>query len=139
MQKSKEKKNGNMKWVVGIGLLVVLLIAMWGVYQHFSEKGTVGQKHITLEVVNAAGDSTNYEVNTDGAYLIDAMGEAKGLSYEGEESAYGLMIHTVNGERADAASGAYWSFSVNGEYCNYGADAQPITDGDKFCIAYTKL
>ena len=34
--------------------------------------------------------------------------------------------------------GAYWGFSVNGQYCNYGIDEQPVEDGDAFVIAYTK-
>jgi hypothetical protein len=34
--------------------------------------------------------------------------------------------------------GAYWSFNVNGEYCNYGVSEQPVEDGDAFEIVYTK-
>ena len=49
-----------------------------------------------------------------------------------------MMVDTVNGVRADyEADGAYWSFCVNGEYCNYGIDTQPVEDGDVFSIVYT--
>ena len=55
----------------------------------------------------------------------------------GSESDYGLYIETVNGLTADYdANGAYWSIYVNGEYGQYGADAQPVADGDAFSLVY---
>ena len=54
------------------------------------------------------------------------------------QSEYGLMINTVNGVTADYnADGSYWAFFVNGEYCNYGVDSQPVNDGETYTIAYT--
>lgn len=48
------------------------------------------------------------------------------------------MVDTVNGEKAVYEDdGAYWAFTVNGEYCNYGVSEQPVADGDKFEIIYT--
>ena len=75
--------------------------------------------------------NTTYELKTDAKYLKEAMDEAEGLEYSGTEGQYGLMIDTVNGVRADyTLDGAYWSFYVNDEYCNYGISEQPIEDGD---------
>ena len=66
------------------------------------------------------------------------MEEADGLTFEGTESEYGMMINTVNGETADySIDGSYWSFYVNEDYCNYGIDSQPVVDGDAFKIVYT--
>ena len=66
------------------------------------------------------------------------MEEAEGLTFSGTESEYGMMVDTVNGERADYnQDGAYWSFYINGEYCNYGIDTQPVADKDAFSICYT--
>jgi len=49
-----------------------------------------------------------------------------------------MMVDTINGLRADyTADKAYWSFYINGEYCNFGIDQQPIADGDQFKIEYT--
>ena len=77
-------------------------------------------------------------MKTDAEYLRQAMEEADGLTFSGAESEYGMMVDTVNGERADySLDGAYWSFYVNGEYCNYGIDTQPVLDGDAFAITYT--
>ena len=66
------------------------------------------------------------------------MEEADGLEFGADEGPYGLSVHTVNGERADYnLDGAYWGFNVNGTYCNYGVDSQPVMDGDAFEIVYT--
>lgn len=131
-------KKSNKKVVIGIIALVVLIAALAGVYFAFSAKPVEGSKAITIEVVNGAQESTVYDVQTDAEYLRQAMEEADGLAFSGTESEFGLMVDTVNGERADyTLDGAYWSFSVNGEYCNYGIDSQPVLDGDAFAITYT--
>ena len=132
-----EKKSNKKLWLGMIGL-VVLVVAMIAAYIAFSPKPTKGSKEITIEVVNKAEESTVYELQTDAAYLRQAMEEAEGLTFEGTESEYGLMINTVNGEVADySIDGSYWGFYLNGEYCNYGIDTQPVTDGDAFQIVYT--
>ena len=67
-----------------------------------------------------------------------AMEEAEGLTFEGTESQYGLMVEVVNGEKVDFnVDKSYWGFYVNGDYCNYGIDTQPVEDGDAFKIEYT--
>lgn len=128
----------NAKKIIGV-VVVVLLAAVLGVmYFLFREKPVEGSKNITIEVVNSAAESTLYELTTDAEFLRQAMEEAEGLTFEGDETEYGLTVSTVNGERADfTLDGAYWGFYVNGEYCNYGIDTQPVIDGDAFKIEYT--
>lgn len=129
----------NLKRILAASLLALLFAALVLVYVTFGEKAVAGSKAITIAVVNSLGEETVYSVKTDAQYLSGAMDEAEGLTYEGREGPYGLMVESVNGERAVyGENGAYWSFSVNGEYCNYGADQQPIEDGDAFVIAYTR-
>lgn len=131
-------KKSNKKIIIGVIALVALIAVLAGVYFAFSAKPVAGSKSITIEVVNKAQESTVYEVQTDAEYLRQAMEEAEGLTFVGEEGPYGLSISTINGERADyTLDGAYWGFSVNGEYCNYGVDSQPVLDGDAFAITYT--
>lgn len=130
------------KKVLGIIGLVVLIAAMAVVFALFREKPVEGSKEITITVTNSAGEEKVYELKTDAEYLEGAMEEAKeqGLTFEGEEGDYGFSVHTVNGEKADYnTDGAYWSFYVNDEYCNYGISEQPVEDGDAFAIVYTKL
>ena len=87
-----------------------------------------------VSLVDDSGAATVYEVSTDALYLRQVMEQAEGLTFE---SADGMVI-TVNGLRADyVLDGAYWGFFVNGDYCNYGIDQQPVEDADRFSIVYT--
>ena len=127
------------KSTIIIAVAIVAVIAIFvGAYSAFSEKPEVGAKTVYIEVVDAAQSVDEYTVQTDAEFLRQVMDEAEGLTYGGAESEYGLMVDTVNGVRADyTLDGAYWSFYVNGEYCNYGIDTQPVADGDVFSIEYT--
>ena len=131
---SKKKK------IVSVVAAVVVLIAvMAGLYLKFGPKTQEGAKTVSIEVVDDKGESAKYEVHTDAEYLADVMKEAEeeGLTFHGTEGEFGLTVDTVNGLEADFNTGAaYWAFYVNGEYCNYGPDQQPVADGDAFKIAY---
>ena len=137
-KKKMENKKNTKKIVWGVVALVALIAVMVTAYAVFGAKSVKGSKAITITVVNKAAEETKYDVKTDAEFLRQAMEETKGLTFEGTESEYGLMVESVNGEVADYnADGAYWSFYVNGEYCNYGIDSQPVLDGDAFKIVYT--
>ena len=126
------------KIIIGAGALVALIAVFFIIWFNFREKPVEGSKEVSIEVVNSKGESKVYELKTDVLYLKEAMDEAKGLEYSGTESQYGLMVEVVNGETAIySENGAYWSFYVNGEYCNYGIETQPVEDGDEFKIEYT--
>ena len=128
----------NKKLFLGAGLLVVLIAVFAIAYGAFREKPVEGGKTITIEVINQVDESKEYEVKTDAEFLRQAMEEAEGLEFSGQDGPYGMMIEVVNGESAVyEKDGAYWSFMVNGEYCNYGIAEQPVEDGDVFQIAYT--
>ncbi len=134
----EETKKSNKKVILGSILAVVVIAALIAVYAIFGAKPVAGGKNITIEVINQAGQATVYDVSTNAEYLKQAMDEADGLTYGGADSEYGLMIDTVNGELASYnENGAYWGFYVNGEYCNYGIESQPVIDGDVFQIVFT--
>ena len=129
----------NIKRILAAAALALLFAALSIIYITFGEKAVSGSKAVSISVVNSAGETTAYSLKTDALYLIEAMNEAEGLTYESSEGPYGLVIESVNGERAVySESGAYWGFSINGEYCNYGVSQQPVEDGDAFVIAYTR-
>ena len=120
--------------IIIVAAFLALILALGAAWFIWGEKTMQGSKEITIEVISKDGSSTVYEVKTDGEYLREAMDEAEGLAYELADG----MVLTVNGERADyVQDGAYWGFYVNGGYCNYGIDTQPIADGDAFRIEYT--
>ena len=134
----EQKKMSKGKIALALVALIAVVALLIGVYAAFGAKPVAGAKNITIEVVNKAAESVVYELSTDAEFLRQAMDEAEGLTYDGTESEYGLMVSTVNGEVADySVDASYWSFYVNDEYCNYGIDTQPVMDGDAFAIVYT--
>ena len=140
MQERKGETNmKNKKNWLGAGLVIVLVAVLAIFYWAFSEKPVEGSKEITIEVINQTEESEVYEVKTDAEFLRQAMEEADGLEFSGQESEFGLMVEEVNGVSAVyEKDGAYWSFMVNGEYSNNGIDSQPVEDGDAFQIIYTE-
>lgn len=124
---------------LGLILIPIILIIVFGaVYFVAKPKPTAGSKNVTITVVDNNGASTSYTVATDAEYLRQAMEEADGLTFSGEESEYGMMVIEVNGVTADNnVDGAYWAFYINDNYCDYGIDSQPVADKDSFKIEYT--
>ena len=133
-----KSKTSSKKIIFGIVALAAVIVLFAVIYNVYRKKPVEGGKSITIEVVDGEQKSTVYELKTDAEYFRQAMEETEGLTFSGTESEYGMMVDTVNGVTADFnADGAYWSFYVNGEYCNYGIDTQPVLDGDAFSIVYT--
>lgn len=132
MEKNKKKL------MTGVIALAAAIAVFAGIYFLFRVKPAEGSKSVTIDVVNDVQEKTTYEIRTDAEYLRRAMEETEGLTFSGSESEYGMMVDTVNGVKADYnVNGAYWAFYVNGGYCNYGIDSQPVLDGDVFTIEYT--
>ncbi len=135
------KKDNKKPIIIGAIALAALVVIFLAVYFFNKPATTAGRKNITIEVVGSTGNATEYELATDAEFLKQAMDElaakGSGFSYSGTGSDYGLMVDTVNDERAVYdKDGAYWALYVNGEYGQYGADAQPVTDGDKYTWKY---
>ena len=112
-----ESKKNNGKVILGVGILAAAIVLLAVLYSVFREKPVEGTKSITIQVAGPEEEKTEYALKTDAEYLRQAMEEAEGLTFSGQESEYGMMVDTVNGLTADYnADGAYWSFYVNGEY-----------------------
>lgn len=134
-----ESKKTSKKAIIAVIALAVLIALFALVYHFAAPKPVEGAKTLTIEVVDDKENTASYEVHTDAEYLRQAMEETDGLTFDGTESEYGLMVETVNGVTADYnTDGAYWAFYVNGEYCSYGIDSQPVNDGETYSIIYTK-
>ena len=137
------EKNNNKKIVIGAVILVALIAVFGSLYFINRAKPQAGSKNIVIEVTASSGDTTDYKLGTDAEYLRGAMDElaanGSGFSYDGSESDYGIMVEYINGERASyTEDGAYWALYVNGEYGQYAADAQPVSDGDTYSWIYEK-
>lgn len=134
------EKKQNKKVLLGVVAFLAVVVLLGAVYFFTRPETSKGAKEVEITVVNKDGEKTEYQIDTDAEYLQQVMDEAKeeGLTYSGTEGEFGLMVDTVNGEKAVyEENGAYWGFTVNGEYCNYGIAEQPVADGDEFEIVYT--
>lgn len=132
-----ENKNNKKKIGIAVGVIVVLIAALLIIFNVAKPKASAGAKAVTIEVVDNTGASTDYDVKTDAEFLAQVFDEVDGLTVEGDTTEYGLYITTVNGVTADYnVDGAYWAIYINGDYGMYGADQQPVTDGDSYSLKY---
>lgn len=92
-----------------------------------------GQTAFTLEVTDAEGQQTSFEIHTDKETVGDALLETGLVS--GEDGDYGLYITTVNGVTLDwDKDGKYWAFYIDGEYATTGVDATEVTPGAVYSL-----
>ena len=118
----------NKKIIISAVVVVALIAVLLCVYAVFKPKASEGTKSYTVNVVDDEGVTTTYTGKTDAEYLSELMDELV------ED---GLYITTINDVIAEyATNGAYWSIYVNGEYGQYGAQSQPVADGDEFSFVY---
>lgn len=135
-----EKKTGNKKLIGAVAILAVLIAIFAIVYMNNRPAPQTGTKAYSLTVVDDQGAEKAYSGKTDAEFLSGLMDELKeggDFTYEASESDYGLFIESVNGLAANYdENGSYWAIYVNGEYGMYGADSQPVADGDSFSLVY---
>lgn len=130
----------NKKIIIGIAVFIVAVVAMVFAYKALKPQPQQGSKEVTLEVTSQDGEEKTYSTKTDAEFLKEVMDEleVQGFSYSGTDSEYGIMIDTVNGEKASfEENGAFWGIFVNGEFANFGIGEQPVADGDVFGLVYT--
>jgi len=137
----ENKGNKRLLTIVLAVVLAALICAFAYVFIGASPTAEGGEKAYVVEVDMGDGDTATYEGSTDAEYLIGLMEELSSgedsFEYEASESEYGMFISSVNGKTADfEADNAYWAIYVNGEYGSYGADGQPVSDGDTFTFKY---
>ena len=147
-QNTKQKPNQNAKqnqqakqsktlFIAALVLFLAVISAM-AVYHVAGPQPAEGAKAVTIQIVDDQKNLTTYQTNTDAETLREAMQDCQGLTFIGSEGPYGLMITTINGVTADYSKNqAWWSIYVNDALGNYGADQQPVADGDTFRLEYT--
>ncbi len=124
-------KKGNKKVWIALIVLVVIAALLLGLYFR-QTRGLVtkGSKSITVNVDHLEGKDKTFKIRTDAEYLREALESADLI--QGSESEYGLWVQTVDGETADDAKQEWWGYDVNGQFAEFGVDAQPVADGDVF-------
>ena len=111
-------------------VLVILCAAAGIFYTQNKPQTNIGEKEINVIVTHADQTENTFTYQTDAEYLADVLLDHKLV--EGDFGAYGLFIHTVDGETADSSKQQWWCITKGGEKVNSGADALPIADGDAF-------
>ena len=126
----------NKKLVIGVIALVAIVGLLLGVYFATRPETTQGSKTFTVTVVHKDGTEKEFTYATDEEYL-GAVLVAENL-LQGEQGEFGLMIHTVDGEKADwNVDQSYWALYIGEEYAMTGVDTTPVNDGDSFRLVYT--
>ena len=126
----------NKKLILVSVALVLVIAAMLGIYFATRPTTSQGSKTITVTVVHADGAEKKVTIRTDEEFL-DAALVAEGLVI-GEDSQYGLNIHTVDGEKASwEANQSYWALFIGEDYATTGVSQTPVNDGDSFKLVYT--
>lgn len=139
-QSDKIPNKQNKTLLIAAIVLFLAVVVFFSAYSLFAPQTAEGAKSIMIEVEDNAQTTYTYMVHTDAEYLIDAMKDAKKLTFSGYEGPYGLTLTTINGVTADwNKNNAFWSIYVNGEQGNYGVDTQSVNDGDYFKFEYTSL
>lgn len=100
-----------------------------------SSASSVEEKaQITVKIVFPDGTDKTLSISTDKEFLADALVDEGIIEYV-EDGLY----TTVDGVTADfSADGSWWCLTKDGVMTNDGFNTQPIADGDKFEITYTK-
>lgn len=134
----KGEKMKNKKLLIAFIALVAVAAVMVGVMIANRPKADEDPgKSITVTVVHGDGTEKKFTYNTNEQYLGKLLLD-EGL-IQGEDSQYGLMIQSVDGEKADwSVDQSYWALFVGENYANTGVDTTPIHDGDHFKLVYTR-
>ena len=126
----------NKKMILAAVALVLVVALMAGVYFATKPATSKGAKAVTVTVLHADGTEKVFNCRTDAEYLDEVLLAEK--IAEGDETEYGLTIHTVDGEKADwSVNQSYWAFYLGEEYAMTGIYDTPITDGGVYKLVYT--
>lgn len=121
---------GNRKTLLAVAALAAAAALMLGIWYFTRPQPQEGAKTVVVEVVHGDQSTREFTYHTDLEYLGELL-LAEQLA-EGEDSAYGLFITTVDGEAAQDSLHQWWCITKGGGRVDTGADTTPIADGDHF-------
>ena len=96
-----------------------------------------GKTSFSFSVTYKDGKTDYFTINTDKTTVGEALSELGVI--EGEESAYGLYVKSVNKVPLDFnKDGLYWAFYEDGKYAQKGVDKTDIKSGVKYAFKASK-
>ena len=134
MEQKKGPVNGTI--IAAAVCLAAAAAALFLVWRFTRPQAQEGAKTVVVEVVHGDESAREFTYHTDLEYLGELLLAEKLV--EGEESAFGLFITTVDGETAQDSLRQWWCITKDGEQTETGADAVPIADGDHFELTLKK-
>ena len=128
----------NKKALFVVIALVAVIGLMLGAWFATRPQAQQGSKVITVQVIHKDGSTKSVTYHTDEEYL-DKVLLAQNL-ITGYEDQYGLVVETVDGERADwQKDNAYWAIYIGEEAAITGISEILVTDGAAYKLVYTPL
>lgn len=123
--------------LVSIALIVGIVFAVDSLQSDTSNQETAQETTNDSKVVEAeTKDHISYEATTDGSAL-DQL-QATNDSVVVIESELGKYVDSIN-DLAGGTDGKYWSFYVDGELADVGADAYELKGGELIEWKFQKL
>ena len=123
--------------IIAVAVLLVLVVGALLIWNANKSVAQVGSKTIVLEVVHKDGSTKDFTIHTDAEALRAALEQEEGL-IAGSDSEYGLMVETVDGEKADwSVDQSWWCLTKDGVMLDTGVDSTMIADGDHYEFTYT--
>ncbi len=128
----------NKKLWIALGAFILVAAILVGVFYLTRPETQEGAKTITVTVVHKDETEKTFTYHTDEEYL-DKVLLAEGL-ITGHEDQYGLVVETVDGERADwTLDNAYWGILIGEEAATTGISAIPVYDGSSYRFVYIPM
>lgn len=112
-------------------ILIVVIAALFTLWYTTRPQTVAGDKTITVQVVHGDGSTKSVAIQTAAETLGEALQAQEGLIV-GEQGAYGLYIHAVDGEQDDERKQTWWCITKEGQSVNTSADTTPISDGEQY-------
>lgn len=119
----------NKKSLIALVVLLVVAVALAGVFYATRQEPAQGGKEIEVEIIYDETDKT-VTISTDEEYLRGAMEQENLIS--GSESDWGLYVTEVDGRTADESIQEWWCITQDGEMTSTGVDEVVINDGDHY-------
>ena len=121
---------GNKKAVFAVAALAAAAALMLGIWYLATPQAQAGEKTVVVQVIHGDESSKDFTYRTDAENLGQVLVEENLV--QGEDSATGLFVTTVDGETAQDSLRQWWCITKGGKQTETGADTVPIADGDHF-------
>lgn len=127
----KEQKNGIVKIILGVTLVAVIALVIWGGV-NYKNKQNSNQTTNTISATTAQPAKSITYQGENGKTVYDIL-KAK-YTVKADQSSYGVLVKSINGLKATDKE--FWLYSVNGKSGEVAADKQTTVNSDRITWEY---